>query len=226
MSDRHPISTIWSATRARPRSWSSSGARTTCWSRPARRRSSRPRLAEAPATTARSRSAWSARTPRRRAGTAFVLAGAVAAAAFGIGFLVGDRGSGEFPAQGSPIAMHAPSGAGNDAARASMLVGDRDEVGNWPLLVRVSGLKPLAKGQWYELYLDPEGQADRLVRRLLGQEDRDGRSVRFSVPYDAQAASVGWVVTTGTRRAEPAGAARRPRAALGACGRSRRRPRA
>ena len=51
-----------------------------------------PRLAEAPAAlTAAGRSTWG-----RRKGTAFLLAGAVAAAAFGIGYLVADRGSSGF----------------------------------------------------------------------------------------------------------------------------------
>ena len=159
-----------------------------------------PSLAEAPGAKARSRSASSARTPRRRAGTAFLLAGAVAAAAFGIGFLVADRGSGDFTAKGSPIAMHPPSGAGNDAARASVLVGNRDEVGNWPLLVRVSGLKPLAKGQWYELYLTRKGKITDWCGAFSVK--KTGRtSVRFSVPYSLKG-EVGWVVTTGTRRAD------------------------
>ncbi len=56
-----------------------------------------PRLAEAP--SAIGRTSW---LPRRRRGAALVLAAGVVAAAFGVGFLVGDRGSGDFPHQGSP----------------------------------------------------------------------------------------------------------------------------
>ena len=110
-----------------------------------------PRLAEPPRTTAKTTS-W---LPRRRRGTAFVLAAGVVAAAFGVGFLVGDRGNGQFPSVGQPIAMHAvtPQGKG----RASILIGEQDSVGNWPLLVRATGLKPLPKGEWYELYLTKKG---------------------------------------------------------------------
>ena len=54
-----------------------------------------PRLAEAPAAArSRGHSAWG-----RRKGAAFLLAGAVAAAAFGVGYLVGDRGSSDFQAR-------------------------------------------------------------------------------------------------------------------------------
>src|SRR5437870_7393382 len=110
-----------------------------------------PRLAEAP--SAIGRTSW---LPRRRRAAALALAAGVAAAAFGIGFLVGDRGSSQFQAIGKPIPMHAI--AAGSPAKASILIGDRDEVGNWPLLVRISGLKPLPKGSWYELYLTRKGK--------------------------------------------------------------------
>ena len=154
-----------------------------------------PRLAEAP--TAQSRTAVG---PRRRRGAAFLLAGAVAAAAFGIGFLVGGRGSADFPSQGSPIAMHPTAGAADQTAHASVLIGDRDEVGNWPLLVRVSGLTPLPKGQWYELYLSRNGKAIAWCGAFAVKGN--GRTtVHFSVPYKLKGFD-GWVVTSGKRRAE------------------------
>ena len=55
-----------------------------------------PRLAEAPAAIGRT--SW---LPRRRRGAAFALAAGVVAAAFGVGFLIGDRGSSEFPSKKS-----------------------------------------------------------------------------------------------------------------------------
>jgi hypothetical protein len=148
-----------------------------------------PRLAEAPAAQRRT-----ADGPRRRRGAAFLLAGAVAAAAFGIGYLVGDRGSGDFPAQGSPIAMHPPSGAADQTARASVLIGDRDEVGNWPLLVRVSGLKALPKGDWYELYLTRNGKAIAWCG-AFSVKGSGRTTVHLSVPYRLKGFD-GWVVTT------------------------------
>jgi hypothetical protein len=151
------------------------------------------RLAEAPATIGRT-----SRLPRR--GAAFVLAAGLVAAAFGIGFLVGDRGSGEFPHQGSPIAMHAVQ-PGN-AASASILIGDRDEVGNWPLLVWIDGLDPLPKGEWYELYLTRNGKPAAYCGAFSVNES--GRTtVQFSVPYKLKGFD-GWIVTTSKKPHERA----------------------
>jgi hypothetical protein len=148
-----------------------------------------PRLAEAPAVPVRApRVSW---LPRARLRTAFVLGAGVAAVAFGIGFLVGDRGSGEFAGNGSPIAMHAVQ-AGSPA-KASILLGDRDRVGNWPMLVRVSGLKPLPDGQWYELYLTRKGKPAAYCGSFsVGSSGRT--TVRFSVPYKLKGFD-GWIVT-------------------------------
>jgi hypothetical protein len=159
-----------------------------------------PRLAEAPSMRTRSRSAW---VPGRRRGAAFLLAAGLVAAAFGIGFFVGDRGSGsgEFAAIGSPVVMHSPAGSGAEAARASMLIGERDQVGNWPLLLRVSGLEPLPKGQWYELYLTRGGKLSAWCG-VFSVKDRGRTSVQFSVPYSLNG-DVGWVVVTGKERAKP-----------------------
>jgi hypothetical protein len=149
-----------------------------------------PRLAEAPAAVGRT--SW---LPRRRKSAAFVLAAGVTAAAFGVGFLIGDRGSSGFPSKGSPIAMHAL--APGSPAKASILIGNRDEVGNWPLLVRVSGLKPLPKSQWYELYLTRSGKWAGYCGAFSVNES--GRTtVQFSVPYKLKG-DVGWIVTTSKR---------------------------
>jgi hypothetical protein len=152
-----------------------------------------PRLAEAPRVPdTTSRGSW---VPRARLRTAFVLGAGVAAAAFGIGFLVGDRGSSEFAARGSPIAMHASQPG--STAKASILLGDRDEVGNWPMLVRVSGLKPLPDGQWYELYLTRKGKPAAYCGSFsAGSSGRT--TVHFSVPYKLKGFD-GWIVTTSAK---------------------------
>ena len=157
-----------------------------------------PRLAEAPAAgRSRTHSAWT-----RHKGAAFLLAGAVAAAAFGIGYLVGNRGSNDFQARGSPIEMHPPTASSAPGrARASILIGDRDEVGNWPLLVKASGLQPLPKGQWYELYLTRDGKILAWCGAFNVKEA--GRTtVHFSVPYKLKGFD-GWVVTTSKRQPRP-----------------------
>ena len=157
--------------------------------------------------------------PRRRRGAALVFAAGLVAAAFGIGYLVGDRGPSQFSAIGQPIAMHATAGQGT--GRASILIGDRDSVGNWPLLVRVSGLKKLPKGQWYELYLtrkgDPPAYCGAFSVHAAGRT-----TVRFTVPYSFKG-DIGWVVTTNERPPHRRAA---DDVARERCGRWRRMPRA
>lgn len=146
-----------------------------------------PRLREAPRMT--KKQSW---FPRRQRGAALVLAAGLVAAAFAIGYLVGDRGQSHFSAVGKPIAMHPTAGQGT--GRASILIGDRDSVGNWPLLVRVSGLKTLPKGQWYELYLTRKGEPPAYCGAFAVRPS--GRTtVHFTVPYSFKG-DIGWVVTT------------------------------
>ena len=95
--------------------------------------------------------------------------------------------------------MHAATPQATGGA-ASILIGDRDSVGNWPLLVKVSGLKPLPKGQWYELYLTTKGKSVGMVRRLRGQGRSAGRRCASSVPYTLKGFD-GWVVTTSKQAA-------------------------
>ena len=152
-----------------------------------------PHLAEPPVATQRI-----GFLPRRRKEATFVLAAAVTAAAFGVGFLVGNHGSTPFPGKGPAVAMH-PTAPGT-AGRASILIGARDAVGNWPLLVKVSGLKPLRPGVWYELYLTKKGKpvawCGAFAVNSSGQT-----TVRFSVPYRLKGFD-GWIVTDSTRPPE------------------------
>ena len=149
-----------------------------------------PHLAEPPGASQRS-----SFLPRRRKEAAFVLAAAVTAVAFGVGFLVGNRGSTEFPAKGPAVAMH-PTEPGTPG-RASILIGDQDEVGNWPLLVKVSGLKPLAHGVWYELYLTRKGKVAAWCG-AFSVNSSGQTTVHFSVPYRLKGFD-GWIVTDSAR---------------------------
>jgi hypothetical protein len=91
--------------------------------------------------------------PRRRAAAVLVLAAGLAAAAFGGGYFVGNRHQG-FAAEGSPIVMRGQA----PTQFASIQVGKADASGNWPLLLRVRGLKVLPKGGYYGLYLTEGGK--------------------------------------------------------------------
>jgi hypothetical protein len=149
-----------------------------------------PRLAEPPRTG--ERFGW---WHERRNQWAFGLATAVAAAAFGAGFLVGDHGNG-YQAAGPAIPMHAL--AGNNPAKASIVLGERDAVGNWPLLVKVSGLRQLPKRQWYELYLTKKGKLVAYCGSFSVNEN--GRAtVQFSIPYRLKFYD-GWIVTTSVKQ--------------------------
>jgi hypothetical protein len=152
-----------------------------------------PRLAEPPKTPERER-----RFHRWRARAAFALAAGVAAAAFGVGFLVGDRGSPEYHAAGPPIPMHGVASA--QGAKASIVIGERDDVGNWPLLVQIRGLEALPKGEWYELYLTRKGKLAAYCGSFSMNETGQ-TTVQFSVPYRLKRFD-GWVVTT-SKKAVP-----------------------
>jgi hypothetical protein len=116
--------------------------------------------------------------PRRRLAARLVLAAALIAAAFGGGYLAGHR-SGE-PSWGAPIAMHCAG-----SRLASIRLGKADAGGNWPLILRVRGLKPLPGAGYYELYLARDGE--------LGPEcgtfrvHGDVTEVRMNVPYKLNA---------------------------------------
>jgi hypothetical protein len=155
-----------------------------------------PRLAEAPATIGRT--SW---IPRRRRGAAFVLAAGVTAAAFGIGFLVGNRNPSDFSSRGRTVDMHGV--AAGSRAHASILLGERDTAGNWQMLVRVTGLKALPEGQYYELYLTRKGKLAAYCGGFTVTSS--GRTtVRFSVPYKLSKGRFdGWVITPSEPRRSP-----------------------
>jgi hypothetical protein len=130
---------------------------------------------------------------RRRPAALFGIAAAVAAAAFIIGYAVGDRQN-SFDAKFT-IPMHGLGIA--KAARADIGVGSHDDGGNYPLEMRVDGLSHAPKGGWYELLLSKKGKPTA----SCGDFTVDGgeTTVRLSVPYDlpdwhSKKLYDGWVV--------------------------------
>jgi hypothetical protein len=127
--------------------------------------------------------------PRRRWAAAAVVAAAVAAIAFGVGYLVADNGGGGFQTE-ALIPMHPPSDAGS--ARASIAVGPADSAGNWPLLFRVTNLSEQPRGHYYELWLT-RGDGTRVscgTFRMTGKTT----TVRLNAPYKLKSFD-GWIVT-------------------------------
>lgn len=126
--------------------------------------------------------------PRRRAGFVLGIAAAVGIAAFLGGFLAG-RAKEPF-AEVFKVPMQGTAQAAN--ASATIQVGKADDAGNWPLKVVVRGLKPLPKGQYYEMFLT-HGHKPAATCGTF-RIARSGDSVRLNAPYNFRSFD-GWVVT-------------------------------
>jgi hypothetical protein len=116
--------------------------------------------------------------PRRAKVAALALAAALAAAAFALGFLVSERTGG--PGTFEVIPMTGTAQA--QGATADIELYDIDEAGNWPMELRVRGLRPPESGNAYELWLT---KGDRLVE-LCGTflAEPDGTTVvPMNAPY-------------------------------------------
>jgi len=138
---------------------------------------------------------------RRRNATLAVLAAAIAAAAFGIGYLTGDRGGTTFAIR-KTVVMHGTAGAPAGAI-ASIGLGTKDAAGNWQMLVRVSNLKKLPPGGYYTLWLTRKGRAVAPCGSFLVRGDKT-TDVRFTVAYKLKDFD-GWVVTEQARGHHEAG---------------------
>jgi hypothetical protein len=145
-----------------------------------------PRLAEP--TPAPREDSPVAFLPRRRAGLALALAAAIALVTFVGGFVAGQHRGKQFSSVAT-VPMHGTAIASN--ASAVIHIGNDDSDGNWPLKVVVHGLKPLPKGQFYEMYLTRHGKA---VATCGTFRLTSGQSVRLNAPYHLNNYT-GWVVT-------------------------------
>ena len=127
--------------------------------------------------------------PQRRRYTLALIAAALVAIAFGSGYLLGGR-SDDIPVSRNVSMAGVGAGVG---AFASIEIQEQDAVGNWPMVVRVRGLRESRSRQdWYELWLTKDGKlADSCGRFIVG----DGvTEVVLTVPYGFRRYD-GWVVT-------------------------------
>jgi hypothetical protein len=130
------------------------------------------------------------RVGRRRTGPALILAAALAAAAFGAGFLVGDRSD----AEAAPERTVVMRGGG---ARASLAIFPRDDAGNWPMEMTVRGLPELPDGRSYELWLTKDGRPDARCGTFVVAGAKT--VVPLNAPYRLTDYD-GWIITrTGSR---------------------------
>lgn len=127
--------------------------------------------------------------PQRRRFTLALIAAALAAIAFGSGFLLGGRSD-------DVTVFRNVSMAGVGEGRggfASIEIREQDEAGNWPMVVRLRGLdESRSRDDYYELWLTKDGElADSCGRFIL---DDGVTEVTLSVPYGFKNYD-GWVVT-------------------------------
>jgi Anti-sigma-K factor rskA, C-terminal len=133
---------------------------------------------------------------RRRNAVLAVLAAAVAALAFGIGYLTGHTKSNQSFTEGAIVmsgTVAAPEGA-----HGSVQLGSKDDAGNWPMLVRVSTLQKLPEGAYYTLWITKKGRPAAPCGSFLVRGGDHPTEVKFTVAYK-RANFDGWVVTVQKR---------------------------
>jgi hypothetical protein len=134
--------------------------------------------------------------PQRRLGAGLLVGFAALAAAFGIGYLVGDRE----PA-GRPTANPAPAGQvislrpsdQNNTAGASIRLGRRGTDGNWPMTLTVRGLDHLSAGNYYALALTKKGRPV-VTCGTFNVSPSGATTIRMIAAYELKNFD-GWVIT-------------------------------
>jgi hypothetical protein len=125
--------------------------------------------------------------PRRRRGAMLVLAAAIAAIAFGAGYLAGAADPGGD--SNRVLALHGT--ALDPDARGSIELSGRDDAGNWPMLVDVRGLKELGPRGYYEVLLERGGKVVGPCGSFLVQDG--AAKVVLNAPYRIKQGD-GWLV--------------------------------
>jgi hypothetical protein len=126
--------------------------------------------------------------PKPRRGLSLALAATVGVLAFVGGTLWGQQQN-SFTAMRT-VEMH---GVGGVKAVASIEIADEDDGSNWPMRVRVRGLPPLPKTEYYELWLARDGKPVASCGTFNTRSD-DKTEIRLNVAYRLKRFD-GWVVT-------------------------------
>jgi anti-sigma-K factor RskA len=129
--------------------------------------------------------------PRKRVRTALLLAASLAAVALGGGYFWGAHGHRAAQFQSvKDVVMHGTPAAPN--ALASIRIAKADASGNWPMLLKIQGLKKLPPNGYYELYLTRGGKP---VASCGTFRVHSGLTqVQLNAPYSLKRFD-GWVVT-------------------------------
>ncbi len=129
--------------------------------------------------------------PRRRLAVAIALAAALGLGSFGAGYLVAAGGEvGGFD-QDFVVPMRGTPAAGE--ALASLAVGERDDAGNWPMELTLSGLRPLPEGGRYELLLTRRGRVVASCGSFLVSAANRKTVILLNAPYRLRQYT-GWVI--------------------------------
>ena len=131
--------------------------------------------------------------PKRRRGFSLALAATIGLLAFSLGTLWG-REDADFDS--TRIVQMRGVGEERDAL-ASIEIGDSDDGGNYPMLVKVRGLERLGKrGSYYELLLMKDGEPVYSCGVFNVRDDAEPTEVHISVPYrlDNDSWYDGWTV--------------------------------
>jgi hypothetical protein len=135
---------------------------------------------------------WRRRRPaaRRRP----LLAAAVLATAVLVGFLLGQTTSSDSTSINAVRTVKLRGTELDRDALATLELGKRDNQGNWPMVLQVSGLERLPEGGYYDLYLTRKGKP---VAKCGVFNVGEGKTVvRLSAAYDLKHFDKnGWVVT-------------------------------
>ena len=128
--------------------------------------------------------------PRRRRGAWLALAAALAAAAFGAGYFVADRGD-ESAAPATDFVLKMQGTQAAPGAVASLVVFEKDDDGNWPMELQVRNLPPLGENGRYELYLTRKGKIGPSCGTFFVADD--GAVAHLNAPFKLRQYD-GWVI--------------------------------
>ncbi len=144
-----------------------------------------PWLAAAPPEPRRAAFAF-----RRRRYTAIAAVAVTAMVLFAVGYAIGGRNSPDGPVQ--TVVMKGPSGATGSIALLA-----RDEAGNWPMTLEVSGLPPLPAGETYTLWLTLNGRLAESCGAFVVSAGTT--KVPLNAPYPLKQFDAWVIVRTGSR---------------------------
>lgn len=135
--------------------------------------------------------------PPRRLGAVALVGAALAAAAFGAGYIAGEGGSDDAPTAAPPqqparVISLRPSDQ-NNTAGASIRLGRKGADGNWQMVVTVRGLEHLNRGDYYTLALTKKGKPT-VTCGTFNVRPEGATTIRMVAAYDLNGFD-GWAIT-------------------------------